>query len=55
MRAEVDAAIEEALEYATEAPYPDSSEAYDDMFEESVPEIEAFAQQAGARTDGGDR
>jgi pyruvate dehydrogenase E1 component alpha subunit len=55
MRAEVDAAIEEALEYATEAPYPDSSEAYDDMFEEPVPEIEAFAQQAGARTDGGDR
>lgn len=53
MRAEAEATIEDALEYAADAPYPETSEAYDDMFSEPVPEIEAFARQA--RTDGGDR
>jgi pyruvate dehydrogenase E1 component alpha subunit len=53
MQAEAEATIEDALEYAADAPYPETSEAYDDMFSESVPEIEAFARTA--RTDGGDR
>ncbi|MFB6195298.1 MAG: thiamine pyrophosphate-dependent dehydrogenase E1 component subunit alpha [Haloplanus sp.] len=52
MQAEVDTTIEDALEYAQNAPEPAPSEAYDDMFGEPVPEIEAFARQA--RTDGGE-
>jgi pyruvate dehydrogenase E1 component alpha subunit len=55
MHDEAEATIEDALAYAAEAPYPDPSEAYDDMFGEPVPEIEEFARQAEARTDGGDR
>jgi pyruvate dehydrogenase E1 component alpha subunit len=55
MQAEVEATIDDALDYAKEAPHPEPSEAYEDMFAESVPEIEAFARQAEARTDGGDR
>lgn len=55
MQAEVEATIDDALEYAKEAPHPEPSEAYEDMFAEPVPEIEAFARQAEARTDGGDR
>ncbi|AZH26383.1 thiamine pyrophosphate-dependent dehydrogenase E1 component subunit alpha [Haloplanus aerogenes] len=55
MEAEVEATIADALEYAKEAPYPEPSEAYDDMFGEPVPEIEEFARQAQAQTDGGER
>jgi len=54
MQAEVDATIEDALAFANEADDPRPSEAYEDMFAESVPEIEQFAQQAAARTDGGE-
>jgi pyruvate dehydrogenase E1 component alpha subunit len=57
MKAEVDAAIEEAVEYARNATEPDPGEAYDDMFAEEVPDITAFANQlradGGPRTDGG--
>ncbi|MEF8857037.1 MAG: thiamine pyrophosphate-dependent dehydrogenase E1 component subunit alpha [Haloplanus sp.] len=53
MQADVAATIEDALEYAQDAPEPAPSEAYDDMFSQPVPEIEEFARQA--RTDGGDR
>jgi len=53
LQAEAEETIEDALEYAQEAPEPEPSEAYDDMFAEPVPEIEAFARTA--RTDGGDR
>jgi pyruvate dehydrogenase E1 component alpha subunit len=54
---DVDAAIEEAVEYARNATEPDPGEAYDDMFAEEVPDITAFANQlradGGPRTDGG--
>ena len=57
MKAEVDAVIEEAVEYARNATEPDPGEAYDDMFAEEVPDITAFANQlradGGPRTDGG--
>jgi pyruvate dehydrogenase E1 component alpha subunit len=57
MKAEVDAAIEEAVEYARNATEPDPEEAYDDMFAEEVPDITALANQlhadGGPRTDGG--
>ncbi|MFB6108074.1 MAG: thiamine pyrophosphate-dependent dehydrogenase E1 component subunit alpha [Haloplanus sp.] len=55
MRDEVEDEIEAAVEFALDAPEPDPAEAYDDMFAESVPEIEQFAQQARGRTDGGER
>lgn len=51
MEAEVVAMIEEAVKHAREADEPAPSEAYDDMFAETTPEIEQFATQA--RTDGG--
>ncbi|MFC6717575.1 thiamine pyrophosphate-dependent dehydrogenase E1 component subunit alpha [Natrialbaceae archaeon GCM10025810] len=53
MRAEVEETIEEAVDYAQEAPAPEAHEAYDDMFVETVPEIERFANAARARSDGG--
>ncbi|ELZ13218.1 dehydrogenase E1 component [Haloterrigena salina JCM 13891] len=51
LRDEIEAEIEEAVEYAQDAPLPDPSEAYEDMFAEMPPEIERFASQA--RADGG--
>jgi len=45
--------IEAAAEKAKAADYPDPSEAYDDMFNQTVPEISAFADRM--RTDGGER
>jgi pyruvate dehydrogenase E1 component alpha subunit len=53
MQADVEATIADAVEYAQEADLPDPEEAYDDMFGESVPEIEQFA--ARPRADGGNR
>jgi len=51
MEAEVEETIAEALDFAQNADLPAPEEAYDDMFNESVPEIENFKNQA--RTDGG--
>jgi pyruvate dehydrogenase E1 component alpha subunit len=53
MEAEIDEQIEQAAAEAKEAPYPDPSEAYEDMFSATVPEINEFAQQM--RADGGER
>ncbi|GAA0234689.1 thiamine pyrophosphate-dependent dehydrogenase E1 component subunit alpha [Haladaptatus pallidirubidus] len=52
MESEISEQVEAAAETAKEADYPDPSEAYDDMFNTSVPEINDFAQQM--RTDGGE-
>lgn len=51
LRDEIETEIKEAVEYAQDAPLPDPSEAYEDMFAEMPPEIERFASQA--RADGG--
>jgi TPP-dependent pyruvate/acetoin dehydrogenase alpha subunit len=51
LQAEVEELIEEAVEYAQDAEPPAPEEAYDDMFGEQVPEIEAFANRP--RADGG--
>ncbi|WP_181692308.1 thiamine pyrophosphate-dependent dehydrogenase E1 component subunit alpha [Natronomonas sp. LN261] len=51
MQAAIEEAIADAIEYAQESEFPAPEEAYDDMFSESVPEIEAFAERI--RTDGG--
>jgi pyruvate dehydrogenase E1 component alpha subunit len=53
MREEIEAGIEEDVERAKDADYPDPSEAYDDMFGATVPEINDFA--ARMRADGGER
>ncbi|WP_137289927.1 thiamine pyrophosphate-dependent dehydrogenase E1 component subunit alpha [Natronorubrum halophilum] len=53
LQAEVDAIIEEACAYAEEAPTPSPAEAYDDMFVDTPPEIERFAEAARTQTDGG--
>lgn len=55
MREEVTTTIEEAVEYAREAEEPVPAEAYDDMFDETTPEIRRFADRAQARADGGQR
>lgn len=52
MQADVEAEIQEAVEYAQTADPPRPEEAYEDMFGESVPEIEQFANRP--RADGGD-
>jgi pyruvate dehydrogenase E1 component alpha subunit len=52
MKSEVEETIADAIEFAQDADLPHPQEAYDDMFGESVPEIEKFADRA--RTDGGD-
>ena len=52
MRADVEETIADAIEFAKDADLPDPKEAYDDMFHDSVPEIDQFANEA--RTDGGD-
>ncbi|WP_416838863.1 thiamine pyrophosphate-dependent dehydrogenase E1 component subunit alpha [Haloferax sp. DFSO52] len=59
MKAEIDQQIEDAVAEAKEAPYPDPSEAYEDMFNATVPEISEFSRQMRAdggrgRTDGGE-
>ncbi|WP_411968010.1 thiamine pyrophosphate-dependent dehydrogenase E1 component subunit alpha [Haloferax sp. YSSS75] len=59
MKAEIDEQIEDAVADAKEAPYPDPSEAYEDMFNATVPEISEFSTQMRAdggrgRTDGGE-
>jgi|AntRauTorcE11898_2_1112593.scaffolds.fasta_scaffold00057_36 pyruvate dehydrogenase E1 component alpha subunit len=51
MEAEVEETIADAIEFAQNADLPHPQEAYDDMFHDSVPEIEKFANEA--RTDGG--
>jgi acetoin:2,6-dichlorophenolindophenol oxidoreductase subunit alpha len=51
MRTEVEETIADAVEYAQDADLPAPEEAYDDMFGESVPEIEQFANRP--RADGG--
>ncbi|SEO44175.1 pyruvate dehydrogenase E1 component alpha subunit [Halogranum amylolyticum] len=53
MESEIGDQIEQAAADAKEASYPDPSEAYEDMFSATVPEINQFATQM--RTDGGDR
>ncbi|KTG25580.1 thiamine pyrophosphate-dependent dehydrogenase E1 component subunit alpha [Haloferax profundi] len=52
MKAEIDEQIETAVEEAKSAPYPDPSEAYEDMFNATVPEISQFSSQM--RADGGE-
>ncbi|WP_440989252.1 thiamine pyrophosphate-dependent dehydrogenase E1 component subunit alpha [Haloarchaeobius baliensis] len=52
MRDEIEAEIDDAASKAKEADYPDTSEAYEDMFGASVPEINEFATQM--RADGGE-
>lgn len=52
MRDEIEAEIDNAASKAKEADYPDPSEAYEDMFGGTVPEINAFAAQM--RADGGE-
>lgn len=51
MQAEVEADIADAIEFAQDADLPAPEEAYDDMFNASVPEIEKFANRP--LTDGG--
>jgi pyruvate dehydrogenase E1 component alpha subunit len=53
LRDEIEAEIEDAAERAKDADYPDPSEAYEDMFNATVPEINDFA--ARMRADGGER
>lgn len=48
---DVERTIDEAVEYARNAPMPEPSEAYEDMFATVVPEIEQFAR--APRADGG--
>ncbi len=52
MESDINERIEAAATAAKEAEYPDPTEAYDDMFNTTVPEIESFAKQM--RTDGGE-
>jgi pyruvate dehydrogenase E1 component alpha subunit len=53
LRDEIEAEIDEHAKRAKEADYPDPSEAYEDMFGATVPEIGDFA--ARMRADGGER
>ncbi|WP_435156783.1 thiamine pyrophosphate-dependent dehydrogenase E1 component subunit alpha [Haladaptatus sp. DFWS20] len=52
MESEISEQVEKAAKNAKEADYPDPNEAYDDMFNTNVPEIDDFAQRM--RTDGGE-
>ena len=54
MQADIDAEIEEAVEYARDAPLPDPSEAYENLYVDSVPDIERFVTQTRADGMGGD-
>jgi len=51
LRAEIEASIDDAVEYAQETDAPEPSAAYEDMFVDQPPELERFANVA--RTDGG--
>ncbi|RKD97570.1 thiamine pyrophosphate-dependent dehydrogenase E1 component subunit alpha [Halopiger aswanensis] len=53
MRADAEETIEEAVEYAQNADQPQPADAYEDMFAETPPEIERFAEAARTRADGG--
>jgi pyruvate dehydrogenase E1 component alpha subunit len=53
MKDEVEATIEEAIEHAHSSTDPEPEEAYDDMFDEEVPDITAFAERL--RADGGEQ
>jgi pyruvate dehydrogenase E1 component alpha subunit len=57
LEADAQQRIDEAVEFAHEADLPEPGEAYDDMFAESVPEIEQFARiaRADGGIDGGER
>ncbi|MFB6159745.1 MAG: thiamine pyrophosphate-dependent dehydrogenase E1 component subunit alpha [Haloferacaceae archaeon] len=50
---EVEAVVDEAEEHAREAPMPDPTDAYEDVFAEPAPEIRQFAERL--RTDGGEK
>jgi acetoin:2,6-dichlorophenolindophenol oxidoreductase subunit alpha len=52
MESDISEQVEAAAEKAKEADYPEPSEAYDDMFNANVPEMNDFARQM--RTDGGE-
>lgn len=52
MRDEIESKIDDAASKAKEADYPDPSEAYEDMFGGTIPEISEFAAQM--RADGGE-
>lgn len=52
MESDISDRVEAAAKEAKEAAYPDPTEAYDDMFNATVPEIDSFAKQM--RTDGGE-
>jgi len=56
MRAEVEESIADAIEFAQDADLPAREEAYDDMFNADVPEIEQFANRplTDGGSDGGD-
>lgn len=51
IRSEVEETIEESVTYARNAPEPDPAEAYEDMFDEPVPEFREFADRL--RAEGG--
>jgi pyruvate dehydrogenase E1 component alpha subunit len=51
LRAEVEATIDDAVEYAQKADPPEPGDAYEDVFADLPPEIERFA--TAARADGG--
>ncbi|TMT86146.1 thiamine pyrophosphate-dependent dehydrogenase E1 component subunit alpha [Haloterrigena sp. H1] len=52
LRSEIEASIDDAVEYAQETDAPEASAAYEDMFVDQPPELERFANVA--RTDGGE-
>jgi pyruvate dehydrogenase E1 component alpha subunit len=55
MESEIADQIAEAIEFAKDADYPDPHLAYEDMYAETVPEIDHFADRLRADGEGGDR
>lgn len=55
LKAEIEAEIDEAVEFAQDAEYPAVGTAYEDMYVEAVPEIDHFADRLRADGTGGDR
>lgn len=55
MDQEIERTLDEAVEFAREAPYPEPEQAYDDLFEEEVPELEEFARRMHSAGVGGDQ
>jgi len=51
LESEIESTIDDAIEYAQAADYPEPSAAYEDMFVDQPPELQHFANVA--RTDGG--